>query len=118
MGVTQSQIQADCGEAFDNVNGGTTAIGALLDKGKLRIEEITGTSTGYDLPVRNLTDALVCQQLLSSSDSTNQSVGIIKIGDRKLIEMRDWFLAECRNSLALHGYSLQSVNISTEVVNQ
>ena len=118
MAVTQAQVQADCGEAYDNLNNGTTALGALLTKANSRIAEVTGTTTNYDLPIRNLADAFVCQQLLSSSDSTQQSIGTIRIGNRKIVEMRDYFLKECENSLALAGYSLSSVNIEVEVVNQ
>lgn len=108
----------DCGEVYSNLNNGTTAAEGLLDKAQAQIATITGTVVGYDLPVRSLADAYICQQVLGSSSGADQSVGIIRIGRPQIALMRENFIKDCKSELARDGFMLQKSAITIEVVNQ
>lgn len=118
MVVFIEDLKNDCGEVYDNLNNGTTAAYSLLEKSKTKIIALTGTTSGFDLPIRNLANAYICNQVLGSTQATDQSVGIIRVGRKQIIVMFNNFIEECNNSLALQGYILNYKNAGFEVVNQ
>lgn len=119
MAVGIEELRADCGEVYDSLINGTTAAQSLLDKAKDKILEITSSTTArYDLAIRNLADAFVCNQVLGSSSGTSIKIASISVGSRKIKEMRDGFYQECSDSLSRYGYSLKSAGVIFKVVNQ
>lgn len=117
MVVTLANVQADCGEVYDNLNNGTTAASSQISKAEDHIVLITGTTTGYDLAVRNLADAYICQQVLGSSSAANISVGSISVGRKQVLEMRDTFIRQAEHVLALSGYTMSVKNFLIRQVN-
>ena len=117
MTVTIANLYADCGEVYDNLTNGTTAATALLSKAGAEIALITGTTTGFDLPVRNLADAHICQQVLGGSAGASISLGSISIGRKGILEMRERFIKSVSDTLALSGYTFKVGNFMVEKVN-
>jgi len=117
MVVTIAQLRMDCGEVYDNLTNGTTAATGLLSKASSEIVLITSTTTGFDLPIRNLADAHICQQVLGGSAGASISLGSISIGRKGILEMRDRFIKSVSDTLALSGYSFKIANFMVEKVN-
>jgi len=118
MVVSLADLQADCGEVYDNLNNGTTAASSLITKAGSKISVLTGTTTGYDSPIRNLADAYVCNQVLGSSSSSDFGIGPIRVGRTQIREMRDLFLESAKEDMASLGYTLSTKNLMFEAVNQ
>ena len=59
MVVTLAQISADTGEIYDAVDGGTTAVTAMIERAGNFVKQLSGTTTGYDCIIRPLADANV-----------------------------------------------------------
>lgn len=118
MTVALGDVQADCGEVYDNLNNGTTAAGLLITKANTKIVDITGTTTGFDSPIRNIADFFICNQVLGSSSATDLGIGPIRVGRSSVKEMRDAFLDEAKSTLAKLGYTLNTANLLMGVVNQ
>jgi hypothetical protein len=118
MSVVIGDLRIDCGEVYDGLTNGTTAATGLLSKAYAMVKLATGTTTGHDMAVRSLADAYVCQQVLGSSNSTDFSVSVIRVGRTQILEMRKAFLEEAKNALAIDGYSFSPAALYMEVVNQ
>ena len=114
--IVITDLKADCGELYDALNDGTTAAKSLLAKASDKIINITGTTVGFNGPIRNLADVYICQQLLGSLDPVTKSVaGAINVGEKRVVEMRDSFVNEVKEDLRIKGYSIRG-NIA--IVNQ
>ena len=115
---TSSDINDDLGEAYDDIDGTTTTVVTrLITKAKATIKEITGTTTGYDTPIRELANAYCCQQILGSRSYQNVGVEGLNIGQKEILNMRDNFILYAEKALRVKGYTLTGKHIRFEVVN-
>jgi len=115
---TYSDIKYDIGDLWNDIEGTTTTtVNALISKSQSMIKEITGTTAGYDLQIRNLANAYVCQHVLGSRNYQNISIEGLSVGQKEILNMRDQFLLWVENGLRLKGYTLTGKHIIFEVVN-
>jgi len=109
MAVAIADLKADTGELYDNLNDGTTAAKSLLIKATSKITDITGTTTGFSLAIRNVADAYICQQQLGNLDPVSKSIaGSINVGEKRVVEMRDGFVNDATESLRVKGYNFKN----------
>ena len=111
MTVTLAQISADTGEIYDAVDGGTTAVTAMLERAEARIVAITGTTTGFDTITRPLVDAMVCNQVMGGVDPINKTIGTLSVGEKDMKSMQRFFMAEAQRSAVIKGYSIDGFKI-------
>ena len=117
---TKTDIQADCGEIYDAVNNGTTAVKLHIVRAQRKVKRITGTTTGsdHDDAIRDLADAFTCQQVLGGVDPVSKNVAGMAVGEKKLVEMRDRFYDDFKSTIMEMGYSLTGNHIIFKVANQ
>jgi len=117
MAVTLAQLQADLGDVYTNLTNGTTAASAILTKANTTISDITGTTTNYDIAIRNTADYFIVNQMLGSRDGVSVGVEGVSIGEKRLVEMRNAFLEQSMNSLKVAGFSVNGARVRIEQVN-
>ena len=111
MVVTLAQVSADCGEIFDAVDGGTTAVNAIITRGEENVKLSTGTTTGYDAITRPLIDAMITNQVMGGVDSINKTIGTLSVGDKDMKSMQRFFFNEAQKAAVRKGYSLDGLQI-------
>lgn len=117
---TITEINADTGEIYTAVNDGSTAVKLIITRAQNKVNRITGTTAGADRDdlIRDLADAFVCNQVLGGVDPISKNVSGIAIGEKKLVEMRDRFVEDFKETLMEMGYSLTGDHIIFKVANQ
>ena len=118
--ATQAEISADTGEIYDAVDGGTTAVAAMIIRAQRKVKNITGTTSGAgrDDAIRALSDAFVCNQVLGGVDPISKNISGIAVGEKKLQEMRDEFKEEFEEAIDLMGFNITGNAIKWVSVNQ
>lgn len=111
MTVTLAQVSADTGECYDAVDGGTTAVTALITRAT-NFATLVGSTA--DAIVRPLADALVINQIIGNIDGVNKTIGNLSVGNKDLKSMRDYFMQESRKACILKGYSLDGLRIELQ----
>lgn len=111
MTVTITNISHDCGEVYDAVDGGTTAVTGILQRATAFIASLAGTSVGYDTIVRPLADAMVCNQVLGGVDSVNKTIGSLSVGNKNIVAMQRYFKNEARTAAIIKGISIDGYRI-------
>jgi hypothetical protein len=117
MAVSLNDIRNDVGELYSATENGTTTVNGLISKSGSLVAAITGTTTGYDLAVRDLTDHAVCQHILGGVDPVSKNVGNLSVGAKEIVKMRDGFLASAERFLKIKGYSVDGLAIKAELIN-
>jgi len=118
MAVTTTNVHIDIGEVWDGISGTTTTIiGGLITKSEDTIKLLTGTTSGYDLAIRNYADFLAVQNVLGGRDGVSIAIEGVSLGAKELIEMRDKFLDETDKVLKIAGFNFDGVKMLIEQVN-
>lgn len=110
MTVTLAQISADCGEAYDGVDGGTTAVSALITRAQNFVVAAGGLASS-DVIIRPLADAMVMNQVMGGIDGVNKTIGVLSVGSKDLKSARDYFMAEARKAAVISGISIDGLRI-------
>ena len=108
MAVTLAQVSADTGEVYDAVDGGTTAVTAIIVRATA-FAAAAGTSD--DTILRPLVDAMVVNQVIGGIDPVNKTIGTLTVGNKDLKGMRDYFKEEANRAAVLQGVSLDGLTI-------
>lgn len=111
MAVTLANISGDTGEVYDAVDGGTTAVTAILGRAQAFVVALAGTTTGYDTIIRPLADSMVCNQVLGGVDSVNKTIGNLSVGQKDIVSMRNYFHEEAKKSAFIKGLSIDGLSI-------
>ena len=112
MTVTLAQVSADTGEIYDAVDGGTTAVTAIIGRANaFVVASEAGTTTGYDVIIRPLVDAMVCNQVLGGVDSVNKTIGTLSVGQKDIRSMRNYFQDEAKKAAIVKGISIDGYKI-------
>jgi hypothetical protein len=111
MVVTLAQVSADTGEVYDAVDGGTTAVSAIITRAEEFVKLQSGTTTAYDAIIRPLTDAMVANHVMGGVDPVNKTIGSLSVGAKDLKSMRDYFHEEARKAFIVKGYSIDGLTI-------
>jgi len=111
MAVTLAQVSADCGEVYDAVEGGTTAVTGMMGRANSFVVAVTGTTTGYDVVTRPLADAMVCNHVLGGVDSVNKTIGSLSVGQKDIRSMRNYFQDEAKKGAVIKGVSIDGYQI-------
>jgi hypothetical protein len=111
MAVTLTQISADCGEVYDAVDGGTTAVTSLIARANTFVALACGTTTGNDAILRPLADAMVVNQVMGGVDPVNKTIGTLSVGNKDLRTMQMYFTNEAKKASVMKGYSLDGLRI-------
>jgi len=114
MAVTIAQISADCGEVYDAVDGGTTAVSAIITRAQNFVDAIPDGASTDDAVVRPLVDAMVVNQVIGGIDPVNKTIGNLSVGNKDLNSMRDYFKHEANRAAVVKGYSLDGLTILFE----
>lgn len=116
--VTTTAVHADVGRVWNMISGTTTTIVKnLITKAENTIKLTSSTTAGYEIPIRNYADFLAIQNVLASGDYVDVSIEGVSLGERKLLEMRDSFLAEYERGMKIKGHSVNGQQILFEHVN-
>ncbi len=115
-----SEIQSVTGEIYDAVNNGSTVVKAMIVRAQNKVKRITGTTTGtdHDDAIRDLTDSFVCNQVLGGVDPVSKNGAGMAVGEKKLVEMRDRFYDDYKETITEMGFSLTGNHIIFKVANQ
>ena len=108
MTVTLAQISADTGEVYDAVDGGTTAVTAILTRAT---SFATAAGSTDDSVIRPLADSMVVNQVMGGIDPVNKTIGSLSIGNKDLKGMRDFFFEEAKRACRVQGISLDGLRI-------
>jgi len=108
MTVTLAQISADTGEVYDAVDGGTTAVTAILVRAT---SFATAAGSTDDSIIRPLTDSMVVNQVMGGIDPVNKTSGSLSVGNKDLRNMRDFFFEEAKRACVIQGVSLDGLRI-------
>jgi len=111
MTVTLAQISADCGEVYDAIDGGTTAVTAILTRAQNFVDAIPEGASTDDAVVRPLIDAMVANQVIGGIDPVNKTIGNLSVGNKDLVAMRNYFKEEANKAAVIKGYSLDGLTI-------
>lgn len=111
MVVTLAQVSADTGEIYDAVDGGTTAVTAIIERANNNIALAMGATTGNDAITRPLVDAMVVNQVMGGVDSVNKTIGTLSVGTKDLQSMQRFFYNEAKKAAIHKGYSLDGLKI-------
>lgn len=111
MTVTLSDIRADVGELYASVNNGTTSVTSLITRAGNFVKVSTGTTTGYDVVIRPLADALVVNHMLGGIDPVNKTIGSLSVGSKDLGTMQKFFMNEAKKAAVMKGISLDGLTI-------
>lgn len=111
MSVTLAQISADTGEAYDAIDGGSTAVTSIIGRAEEFVKLQSGTTTAYDAIIRPLADAMVVNQVMGGVDPVNKTIGSLSVGAKELRSMRDYFQTEAKKAFIVKGYSVDGLTI-------
>ena len=111
MVITLAQVSADTGEIYDAIDGGTTAVTAIITRAENRVKLHTATTTGYDAIIRPLCDAMVVNQVIGGVDSVNKTIGTLSVGNKDLRSMQRFFMNEAERAFVTKGFSLDGLQI-------
>ena len=111
MVVTSAAIQADTGELYDAIEGGTTAVNSIIARASDFVKLQSGTTTGYDAVIRPLADAMVTNQVMGGIDPVNKTIGTLQIGKKDLKTMQIFFKQEANKAAVIKGFSLDGLTI-------
>jgi len=112
MAVTHQNISDDCGEVYDAVDGGTTAVTGMITRANVFVvASDAGTTAGYDVIIRPLADAMVCNHVLGGVDSVNKTIGTLSVGQKDIRSMRNYFQDEAKKGAILKGISIDGYKI-------
>jgi len=111
MAVTLAQVSADLGEAYDAVDGGTTAVNLMVARAENFVKLQTGTTAGYDEIIRPLADAMVVNQVMGGIDPVSKTIGTLSVGQKDLRTMRNYFKKEASAAAVISGVSLDGLRI-------
>ena len=114
MAVTLAQVSADCGEVYDAVDGGTTAVTAIITRAENFVKLQTSTTTAYDAVIRPLADAMVVNQMMGGIDPVNKTIGSLSVGEKDLRTMHRNFKHEANKAAVIAGVSLDGLTIIFE----
>ena len=114
MVVSLANIQADIGELYDEVNGGTTSVSSIITRSANFVKLVTGTTTGFDEVIRPLADANVVNQMFGSIDPINKTISSLSVGDKDIKSMQRYFENEAKTAAKIMGYSLDGLRIIFE----
>jgi len=117
MAVTLLNVQHDTGEIYTALDNGTTAANSLIALAGDFISDITGTTTGFDIPIRWFADVLICNQVLGGVDPVSKTIGQLNIGAKDLRSMRDRFQQLTDKVLKIKGFSVDGLAVRAEMVN-
>ena len=109
MAVTLAQVSADCGEVYDAVDGGTTAVTAIITRAENFVDNIPNGASTDDVVVRPLVDAMVVNQVIGGIDPVNKTIGNLSVGNKDLNSMRIYFKEEARRAAVVKGYSIDGL---------
>lgn len=107
---TLADIQADIGYAADYMKDGTTAINSQLAKAQQDVRDITATTTGHDMAIRNLACAYSVNAALGGVSPTSNT-GVV------FANMRNDFSDKSSKALMKKGFSLDGKHIRFNKVN-
>jgi hypothetical protein len=110
MAVSLADISADCGELYDEVDGGTTAVSSIIARAQNFIVSAGGSSTN-DAIVRPLADAMVVNQVMGGISPVNKTIGTLSVGNKDLRSMRSFFKTEADKAAVISGVSLDGLRI-------
>tara|TARA_Y100000310_G_scaffold325198_2_gene388328 strand:- start:8367 stop:8714 length:348 start_codon:yes stop_codon:yes gene_type:complete len=108
VAVTLAQVSADLGEAYDSVDGGTTAVTSIIARAAAWG---TALSESDDTIIRPLTDAMVVNQVMGGIDPVNKTIGTLSVGAKDLRSMRNYFMEEAKKAAVIQGVSLDGLTI-------
>jgi len=111
MAVTLAQISADTGEVYDAVDGGTTAVTSIIGRAEEFVKSQTGTTTGYDVIIRPLSDAMTVNHVMGGIDPVSKTIGTLSVGAKELRSMRNYFKQEANSAAIINGVSLDGLRI-------
>jgi len=114
MTVALTDISADCGEVYDAVDGGTTAVASIITRAEDFVKSVTGTTTAYDTVIRPLADAMVTNQVIGGVDAVNKTIGNLSVGNKDLIGMQRYFQSEAKRAAVIKGVSIDGFKILIE----
>ena len=117
MAVTLAQLEADLGDIYNNLTDGTTAATSMLGKANTQISDITGTTTGHDIAIRNTADYYIVNQMMGSRDGVSIGVEGVAVGEKRIVEMRDGFLDQALNALKVKGFNVNGARVRIVQVN-
>jgi len=118
MAVALADIRADIGEFYSAMENGTTAVGSLITKAEGFVSAMTGTTTGYDNAIRDITNAYVCNHIIGGLDPVSKSVGAnITVGAKSVRDARDNFIEMAERYMKIKGYSIDGIRIKFELAN-
>ena len=107
--VTLADIEADVGEIYAAITGGTTAVTSLIGRATNFIE--LQSSPAPETILRPLTGSLVIAQVMSSIDPVNKTIGTLSVGDKDLRTMHRIFMQEANKAAVLSGISLDGLTL-------
>ena len=109
FGNVQDDVGVETWEAF----GGTTStvVKRLITKAENRIKDITGTTVGYDVPIRSLADAYVYQRVKGG-------LGPESVERTPYTDLINKSLDDVKSSLKVKGYSIDGKHVMFQSVNQ
>lgn len=107
-GVTFAELRADLGEVYDTLVNGTTALSHLLSRAEQKIRDVTGTTTGYEMPIRDYCNYLACRQALGGAHGAELGAGNVRIGKKEIREKMVQHFKEAKDDLYRKGYKLDS----------
>ena len=110
--VSYSDIKVDIGEAYNQIVGGTTSavVTQIIGRAENDIVDITGTTVGYTMPIRYLSDAYTINHCLASMGPESNA-------ETKLINMRDYFDKLTEISLRRKGKDIRNIASAWTQVN-
>jgi hypothetical protein len=106
--VTLAQVSADTGEIYDAVDGGTTAVTAIIERAT---NFLTCAGSADECILRPLVDAMVITQVMGGIDPVNKTIGTLTVGDKDLRTMYQNFKAEADSAAVIKGVSLKGLRI-------
>jgi len=117
---TTTDIKYDTGEVYTAVDNGSTAVKSIIIRAQRKVKRITGTTTGadHDDAIRDLSNAFVCNQVLGGVDPISKNISGLAVGEKKVVEMRDRFYDDFKETIMEMGYSLRGNHIIFKVTNQ
>jgi len=117
MTVTSTDIHRDVGEVWDAINGTTTTIvSALITRAENMVTLAAGTSSGYDVAVRELADAYVVDNVIGGLDGVSKTIGSITVGRKDLLEKRNKHFEMFEKALKFKGVNPNGVVVKFDMV--
>ena len=109
MTVTNAQVQADLGELYSSLTGGTTSIAAVRTRAENFVK--LQLSSADDEITRPLLDAMLVNHMIGGIDPVNKTIGSLSVGAKDMPSMREFFMNEARKAAIIKGISLDGLRI-------